>query len=69
LGVEVVEREIAVAELGHSDELFVSSSIRELLAVVRVDGSAIGAGRPGPIFTRLLAAFRERAMSLASARL
>lgn len=68
LGIEVVEREVAVAELARSDELFVSSSIRELLPIVRVDGSAIGAGRPGPVFTRLLAAFRERAVSLASAR-
>ena len=40
-------------------EVFVSSSIRELLPVVRVDGTPIGNGKPGPVTQRLLTAFRE----------
>lgn len=65
LGLHVVEREIGVAELARCDELFLSSSIRELLPIVKVDGSAIGAGRPGPVFARLLQAFRQRAEAFA----
>lgn len=47
-------------------ELFISSSIRELLAVVRLDGSPIGSGSPGPIYQRLLAAFRAHTRGAAS---
>ncbi|HEU4579080.1 MAG TPA: aminotransferase class IV [Polyangiaceae bacterium] len=44
-----------------AEEVFISSSIRELLAVVRLDGQTIGTGKPGPVYRRLLAAFRARA--------
>jgi branched-chain amino acid aminotransferase len=43
-----------------ADELFITSSIRELVPVVRLDGRTVGTGKPGPVFRRLLAAFRER---------
>jgi branched-chain amino acid aminotransferase len=50
-----------IGELGSFDEVFISSSIREILAVVRIDGRAVGAGLPGPTYLRLLSAFRARA--------
>jgi branched-chain amino acid aminotransferase len=61
LSLEVEERPLLVSELSGLDELFISSSIRELVPVVRVDGQAIGAGVPGPLAQRLLEAFRARA--------
>lgn len=48
-------------ELATMDEVFLSSSIRELAPVVEVDGRDIGAGRPGPVHARLLNAYREAA--------
>lgn len=57
-GVELEIRAFTVAELTGFDEVFISSSIRELLAVITVDGQPIADGRPGPVFRRLLAAFR-----------
>jgi branched-chain amino acid aminotransferase len=45
-------------------EVFITSSIRELLAVVRVDGAAVGAGVPGPVYKALLEAFRSRVRTL-----
>ena len=45
-------------DLASADEAFLSSSIREMLAIVRVDGRAVGAGRPGPITRALHRAFR-----------
>ncbi len=45
--------------LESADEVFVSSSIRELLPVVRIDGRVVGAGVPGPTTRALHAAFRE----------
>lgn len=47
-----------VGELQQMDEVFISSSIRELLPVVRVDGQVIGNGQPGPVTRRLHEAFR-----------
>ena len=42
------EGEFEVAELLAADEAFMTSSIREVMPVVAVDGAAIGDGRPGP---------------------
>lgn len=47
-----------LSEVPKFDEVFISSSIRELLAVVRVDDAPIGAATPGPVYRRLLEAFR-----------
>jgi branched-chain amino acid aminotransferase len=57
-GVPVVFRSPAVEELPSFEEMFISSSIRELVAVVRVDGDVVGSGVPGPVYGRLLSAFR-----------
>jgi len=43
-----------------ADELFISSSIRELMPIIRLDDRVISSGKPGPTFARLLAAFRAR---------
>jgi branched-chain amino acid aminotransferase len=58
LGIPVELRAPQLAAAAAADELFVSSSIRELLAAVQLDGKRIGSGNPGPIYQRLLAAFR-----------
>jgi branched-subunit amino acid aminotransferase/4-amino-4-deoxychorismate lyase len=49
-----------LAELLGADEAFLTSSIREVMPVVAVDGAQIGDGRPGPAATRLQAALRLR---------
>lgn len=68
LAVPVRYRAFEQASLCQHDELFVCSSIRELLPVVTVDGRPIGRGVPGPLTRALLEKFREhvaRDMSLA----
>jgi branched-chain amino acid aminotransferase len=64
LGLPVELKALELDAAYAADELFISSSIRELLPVVALDGRAIGAGTPGPVFRRLLAAFRARARAL-----
>jgi branched-chain amino acid aminotransferase len=59
LGVPVEERELPSDEIHRADEVFVTSSIRELLSVVRVDDRTIGAGVPGPVARALHRRFRE----------
>lgn len=44
-----------------SDEVFVTSTIREVCPIVRIDGHAIQSGGPGPVTGRLLEAFRRHA--------
>jgi branched-chain amino acid aminotransferase len=61
LGLPVALRDIHDTEIFQADELFVCSSIRELLPVVRVDAKAIGAGRPGPVTRRIHEEFRRLA--------
>jgi branched-subunit amino acid aminotransferase/4-amino-4-deoxychorismate lyase len=53
LGMPVEERGIAVEELNEISELFLSSSLRELVAVTEVEGGKIGIGALGPVFHEL----------------
>jgi branched-chain amino acid aminotransferase len=52
-------RALPLEELRGARELFVCSSIRELLPVVRIDSTPVGEGVPGPTTLRLLRQFRE----------
>jgi branched-chain amino acid aminotransferase len=60
LGLSPELRPLPLDELRQADEVFISSSIRELVPVVRVDGDPVGSGRPGPTTLRLLQAFRDK---------
>ena len=53
LGVPASERPLTLAELHGASEALLTSSLRGLAPLVRVDGLAIGAGAPGPV-TRAL---------------
>jgi branched-chain amino acid aminotransferase len=55
------EQSISSADLYGADEAFITSTIRELLPVVRADGVTVGSGSPGLAFRRLLAAYRQLA--------
>lgn len=61
-GLRVRERAFGREALYDADELFLSSTMQEILAIVRVDGKRIGSGRPGPValslYQRFLAATR-----------
>lgn len=58
-GVPVQERPLGLAELRRADEVWITSSTREVLAVARVDGQPVGAGRPGPLHARAWALFQD----------
>ena len=60
-GIErVTEGAFPLAELAGADEAFLTSSVREVMPVVALDGEPIGDGRPGPAAARLQAALRVR---------
>ncbi|MDM7935309.1 MAG: branched-chain-amino-acid transaminase [Methanothrix sp.] len=58
-GYEVLERDLGLFDLYTGDEVFVTGTAAEVAPVTRIDGRAIGDGRPGPITRELMAAFRE----------
>lgn len=58
-GIEIAEQEISAAALSTADEIFLTSSTRELQAVGKLDGKDVGDGQPGPTFVILAAAFSK----------
>jgi D-alanine transaminase len=52
-------REIAEAELRGADEIWLTSSSKEVIAVVSLDSRPVGAGRPGPLFARMHALYQD----------
>jgi branched-chain amino acid aminotransferase len=60
-GLEMREDTLRAEDVLRADELFLTSSTREVCPITTVDGQRIGTGRPGPITLRLLSAFREAA--------
>jgi branched-chain amino acid aminotransferase len=59
LGLAVIIRDIREEELVSADEIFISSTLREVLPVTRVDGRTVGSGRPGPLTRRVHEEFRK----------
>jgi branched-chain amino acid aminotransferase len=59
LGLDVEQRELWPRDLYAAEEVFITSSIREVLPVVRVDAQTIGSGRPGAVTRALHRDFRR----------
>jgi D-alanine transaminase len=52
-------REIPEHEAKTADEIWVTSSTKEVLAVASLDGRPVGAGKPGPVFRRIHSLYQE----------
>jgi D-alanine transaminase len=52
-------REVSEAEVRAADEIWVTSSSKEVLPVVTLDGAKVGDGRPGPVFARMYQLYQE----------
>jgi branched-chain amino acid aminotransferase len=65
--ISVREAVLKDADLYGADEAFLTSTTREAVPIVTVDGRTIGGGRPGPVTLRLLDEFRRAARSAGSA--
>jgi D-alanine transaminase len=60
IGVPLDVRAVTRAEALGADEMWLSSSSKEVLAITRVDGQAFAGGAPGPVFRRVWEAFEAR---------
>ena len=59
LGYEVVERDLARAELYLADEVFLSGTAAELVPVREIDDHPIGGGQPGPVTKEIQRVFDD----------
>ncbi len=58
-GLALEIRDVTESEVRAADEIWVSSSSKEVLAIVRLDGAPVGEGRPGPVFKRIYALYQD----------
>lgn len=56
-GLSFCETPLTRADVAAAEEILLTSTPNCLLPVTRFDGAAVGGGRPGPLFGRLLAAW------------
>ena len=52
-------RPVYESELRHADEAWLTSSTKEVLSIVRLDGKAVRDGVPGPLFRRMYALYQD----------
>ncbi len=62
------ERSVREEELTSADELWLTSSTKEILPITRLNGQPVGDGKPGPLHARLLALYREYKQAFAAGR-
>jgi len=62
IGVPLEEHDLTRYDLWNADECFLTGTGAEVIPVVKLDGREIGAGQPGPVFGKVLAAFRRRVL-------
>ena len=51
--------EVTEAQVRGADEVWVTSSSKEVLAIVELDGKRIGDGKPGPVFRRMYDLYQD----------
>lgn len=57
----VEQRQVTLDELLDAQEVFITSSFKDIVPIVSVDGKKIGDGAPGPVTKDLIARFAEAA--------
>ena len=58
-GMQLIERPFKLAEAHAAREAFISSATQTVMPVVRIDGRAVGEGKPGPVVQRLRLKFHH----------
>jgi len=66
-GVPAVERRIGPDELKQASEIWLTSSTREILPVIELDGAPVGNGEPGPLWSRMQAVYQDYKQRLRTA--
>ena len=64
IGIPIRERTLRLDEIEAADEIFITSTTREVLPVTALDGRPVGSGAPGPITRALAETFHRTAWSM-----
>lgn len=62
------EKDISLEELRQADEIWLTSSTKEILAVTKLDNRSVADGKPGPLYRRMLAIYQDYKQSLKARR-
>lgn len=62
IGVPIREDNLTRYDVWNADEVFLTGTAAETIPITKLDGREIGNGRPGPVFAKVLAAFRKRVL-------
>jgi branched-chain amino acid aminotransferase len=52
-GIDVIEANLSLTDFYTADEVFCTGTMGEIAGVTEIDGRTIGAGRPGPVTSRI----------------
>lgn len=63
-GIACLERRLTPDELVHADEIWLTSSTKEILPVTRLDNRPVGMGTPGPMWRRVTALYQKFKLDL-----
>lgn len=58
-GIPFVEQAVSEQQLRQADEIWVSSSTKEVLPVTTLDGNKVGEGKPGPVWQKMNALYQQ----------
>lgn len=57
--LQVQIRPVTLKEVYQADEVFITSTIKEIMPIVKIDGQVIGSGQQGELTDQLITQFRE----------
>jgi branched-chain amino acid aminotransferase len=60
MDLPIEEHDMTRYDVWNADEVFLTGTGAEVIPVIKLDGRQIGTGQPGPVFNRILTAFRQR---------
>jgi D-alanine transaminase len=58
-GLHSEVRDVSEAEVRGADELWMTSSTKEVLPIVALDGRPVGTGRPGPVYAQMASWYQQ----------
>ena len=62
------ERSVRIDEMNTADEVWMTSSTKEILPITRIDGKPVANGKPGPMHARMFALYREYKLAFAQGK-
>ena len=58
-GLDCQEADVSMQMLREAEEIWVTSSTKEILPVTKLDGQAVGNGKPGPVWRDMLDRYQQ----------